>query len=726
LNFHHVFDLIGILKKLREDYKMSNILLQTKTNKTVAEGKFYPLGATLTPKGVNFTLYSKHAQEVFLLLFDHPQDQPTDIIKLENKTKFIWHTFVYGLKSGQLYGYKVRGNFNPRQGLRFNENKFLLDPYAKAFTGKVVNTDNLLLAYNPEDSFKDLSLDNRDNTGVMPKCIVIDDSFDWQDDADFDISLEKSIIYEVHLKGFTAHSSSGVKHPGSYLGFIEKIPYLKKLGITAVEFLPLQEFYVEDMLISKGLTNYWGYNTIGFFAPESSYAAGTAPGCQVQEFKTLVRELHKFGIEVILDVVYNHTGEGNELGPTISFKGIDNPTYYSLTGDSEGPARYYMNYTGCGNSLNAADPYIIRFMMDSLRYWVEVMHVDGFRFDLASVLGRENGAFTKTSAFFDALSQDPLLNKVKLIAEPWDIATYQVGNFPVDWSEWNGRFRDTLRKFGKGDGGQIKDLGWRLTGSADLYGDDGRSAYNSINFITCHDGFTLNDLVSYNYKHNEANLECNNDGTNDNNSWNCGIEGETDDLNIISLRKQLVKNYFCYLLFSYGTPMLLGGDEFLRTQKGNNNAYCQDNELNWFNWDFIKKYEDIFNFCRKTIALTKKFKALQRRKYSAEHDGLHIEWFGKNLDSPDWDNFDERTLSVKMSDKFSTGEGYSIFIIFNVDYKPQQVMLPLLSDGMVWRRIIDTSLTAGEDFLEPDNSVLITPSASYLANPRSTVVLFSK
>ncbi|MDA8122653.1 MAG: alpha-amylase family glycosyl hydrolase, partial [Deltaproteobacteria bacterium] len=465
--------------------------LRHRTARKISEGNHYPLGATLGGDGVNFCLYSLNAEEVYLLLFDRTDGDPTDVIKMENRTRFVWHVFVHGLAAGQLYGYRVRGPHNPARGMRFNGNKLLVDPYAKALTGKFANTDNLLLAYDPSSPSRDLSIDRRENAGVVPKCVVIDDRFDWQGDKPPALPLEKLILYEVHVKGFTAHPSSGVANRGTYLGFIGKIPYLKELGVNAVELLPIQEYHVDDFLISKGLTNYWGYNTIGFFAPESSYGSNRSPGSQVAEFKTLVRELHRAGIEVFLDVVYNHTAEGNELGPTMCFKGIDNTTYYMLTGGPADPGRYYMNYTGCGNSLNLANPHVIRVVMDSLRYWVEVMHVDGFRFDLASVLGREEGMFRNSASFFDAISQDPVLQRVKLIAEPWDLGTYQVGNFPVDWSEWNGRFRDTVRKFVKGDGGQIRDLGWRLTGSADLYGDDGRSAYSSVNFVTCHDGFTL-------------------------------------------------------------------------------------------------------------------------------------------------------------------------------------------------------------------------------------------
>ncbi len=630
-------------------------------------------------------------------------------------------------------GTKSEANFSPGYGMRFNENKLLIDPYAKALTGKFKNMDNLLLAYDPNSPVRDLSKDGCDNTPVVPKSIVVDDHFDWQGDVPPDIPFQQLIIYEVHLKGFTAHRSSGVKEPGTYLGFIEKIPYLKDLGVTAVEFLPLQEFYVEDFLVNRGLTNYWGYNTIGFFAPESSYSTKRFPGCQVNEFKTLVRELHKAGIEIIMDVVYNHTGEGNELGPTLCFKGIDNPTYYCLTGTPTEPYRYYMNYTGCGNSLNLAHPHVIRLVMDSLRYWVEVMHVDGFRFDLASVLGRENGFFQKSASFFDAISQDPILNRVKLIAEPWDIGTYQVGNFPVDWSEWNGKFRDTIRRFGKGDGGQVRDLGWRLTGSADLYGDDGRSAYNSINFITCHDGFTLHDLVSYNNKHNEANLENNQDGSNDNHSWNCGVEGETDDIHIIHLRKQLVKNYICYLLFSCGTPMILGGDEFMRTQRGNNNAYCQDNEISWFQWDEVKKNRDILDFFKKAIAFEKRYTILQRRKFflGTDLDADHIPdltWFGKDLGKPSWDDPELRTLCYQIDggDERSELGDYHLFFILNADFNLQSIRLPELTNGRQWYRVIDTSLKSGEDFLDVGKEIRIDPPDHYLANPRSTVVLIGK
>ncbi|MBF8258631.1 MAG: glycogen debranching enzyme GlgX, partial [Actinobacteria bacterium] len=568
---------------------------------------------------------------------------------------------------------------------------------------------------------------------IVPKSIVVDDAFDWQGDAPLDHDFEKICIYEVHPKGFTAHPSSRVEHPGTYLGFIGKIPYLKWLGINAVELLPVHEYYVEDFLRNKGLTNYWGYNSIGFFAPESSYGTGRFPGCQVSEFKILVRELHKAGIEVILDVVYNHTGEGNERGPTLCFKGIDNPTYYCLTGTSSEPYRYYHNHTGTGNTMNLAHPHVIRFVMDSLRYWVETMHVDGFRFDLASVLGREDGMFRNSASFFDAISQDPVLNRVKLIAEPWDLGTYQVGNFPIDWSEWNGKFRDMVRGFAKGDAGKDRDMGWRLTGSADLYGEDGRSPFNSINFITCHDGFTLNDLVSYNEKHNEANGEENRDGTNDNNSWNCGAEGESEDIAIRKLRAQLIKNHICCLIFSSGTPMILGGDEFLRTQKGNNNAYCQDNEISWFDWTLAEKNGDILEFVRKAIGFTRRYPVLQRRKFfrgvDLDADGVKdITWFGASRNRPDWDDPEARTLCYMLdgSEGSSNREDYLLFFIFNADYRERKVGIPQSPGGTTWYRVVDTSLESGIDFLDRGNELPIDPVDSYLAAPRSTVVLLGR
>ena len=701
-----------------------------RTTRGLSRGLWYPLGASLSGDGVNFALYSRSAEEVWLLLFDAPDGDPTDVIRLTERTRFTWHVLVHGLKAGQLYGYRVGGPFDPRRGLRFNDNKLLIDPYAKALTGKARGDGGLLLGYDPASPLGDLSRDTRDDAPCVPKGIVVDDAFDWQGDRPPAIPFESSFVYEVHVKGFTAHPSSRVTRPGTYLGFIEKIPHLVSLGITAVELLPVHETFVDDSLLRRGLTNYWGYNTIGFFTPESSFASGARPGCQVDEFKTLVRELHRAGIEVILDVVYNHTAEGSELGPTLSFRGIDNPTYYTLTGPPDQPGRYYMNETGCGNGLDLSQAPVIRLVMDSLRYWVEVMHVDGFRFDLASVLGREYGAFRGGAPFFDAVSQDPVLCRVKLIAEPWDLGTYQVGNFPVNWAEWNGRFRDTARRFMKGDAGQVRDLGWRLTGSADLYGDDGRSAWNSINFVTCHDGFTLRDLVTYNGKHNEANLEGSRDGTDDNNSWNCGIEGETSDPGVNRLRRQMVRNHACLLLFACGTPMILGGDEIYRTQAGNNNAYCQDGPLTWFDWDEAAEHAGITLFFRQAIALCRRYPILQRRKFllgedlSADHIP-DIEWYGADLRPPVWDDSELRTLCYQLNGGAAPGGGrYRLFLILNADWRPKEICLPALSAGWTWRRIIDTGLDGGEEFSEAEPP--IARQDLYVAPPRAFVVLVGR
>ena len=710
--------------------------LAQNTTKVVGEGAYFPLGATVSADGVNFAVHSKNAAAAYLLLFDSPDGNPTDVIELTHRDRDVWHVFVHGLRPGQLYGYKMGGDYRPEWGQRFNEAKLLLDPYAKAVTGKFANIDNLLLAYDPGAGGRDLVPDGRDNSTIVPKAIVVDDTFDWQETVSPALDLAELIVYEVHVKGFTAHPSSSVAHPGTYLGFIEKIPHLTRLGVNAVELLPVHEYYIDDFLRDKGLTNYWGYNSIGFFAPESSYATGQSPGCQVAEFKTLVRELHRAGIKVILDVVYNHSGEGNEMGPTLSFRGLDNRSYYSLTGPPDAPQRYYMNYTGCGNSLRFESSAVIRLVMDSLRYWVEVMRVDGFRFDLASVLGRDDeGGFNASAAFFDAAAQDPVLNRYRtiLIAEPWDTGTYQVGNFPVDWSEWNGRFRDTVRRFVKGDGAQVADLGSRMTGSADLYGDDGRSPYNSVNFITCHDGFTLHDLVSYDEKHNQENGEGNQDGSNDNNSWNCGVEGDTDDPEVLALRCKQMKNFACYLLLASGTPMIQGGDEFARTQHGNNNAYCQDSETSWFDWTLVARNQDLVDFFAAMIAFTQRFPVLQQRKFflgkDLSSDGIDdLTWFAPDLSPPDWNNAELRTLCYQLDaaeDRANVGAS-RLYVILNGDSESHRITLPPPPDGSAWLRAIDTSLPAGQDCAQAGAEVPIEPAGHYIANPRSTVVLLAR
>ena len=696
----------------------------------VTRGNWFPLGATCTADGVNFALYSAHATGVVLQLYADSGGNASEEIRLESRTRYVWHVHVAGLRAGQLYGYRVEGPHVPEQGLRFNARKLLIDPYARALSGVCRDVQNLLLGYDAASPERDLSLDNRDNAALVPKAVVIDDAFDWGGDVPPDLPFETMVIYEVHVKGYTAHPSSRVTHPGTYLGFIEKIPHLVALGINAIEFLPVHAHVDESFLGERGLSNYWGYNTIAFFAPEPAYGTGRQPGREVGEFKTLVRALHRAGIEVILDVVFNHSAEGSELGPTLSLRGIDNPSYYTLSGPADQPARYYANYTGCGNSLDPTQGATIRLIMDSLRYWVEIMHVDGFRFDLAAVLGRAAGNFARTGALFDAIAQDPVLHRAKLIAEPWDLGAYEVGNFPVDWSEWNGRFRDTVRRFVKGDAGQLADLGWRLTGSADLYADDGRSAYNSINFITCHDGFTLNDLVSYDGKHNGANLEGNRDGSDDNHSWNCGAEGPTDDAAILALRRRLAKNHLCLLMLAMGTPMLSGGDEFLRSQRGNNNAYCQDNPISWHDWEQAAREAGITRFVALLIAFTRRCDVVQQRKCLQGADGgaQDIAWYGADLQAPRWDDPQARTLCMALdSGESSEPLGrYAVLTIFHAGAALQPVQLPAALPGTRWHRVIDTSLPDGQDIMASENEVALDPADVYLVNPRTTVVLLAR
>lgn len=709
--------------------------LQHKTDKDISAGSHVRLGATLTEAGVNFALYSQHAHAVFLLLFDEGPDDPTDVIQIEHTTDHIWHVFIRGLVAGQLYGYAVAGEYDPGQGKRFNQYKLYIDPYAKAINGKFRTQDNLIFAYDTHAEEKDRVMDMRYDHHCVPRSIVIDDAFDWQGDASPKVPMEELVIYEAHLKGFSAHPSSGVEHPGTYLGFIEKIPYLKELGINAVELLPVQEFFVRSELLDAGLTDFWGYNTIGFFAPESSYSTGSRPASQVDEFKTLVRALHTAGIEVILDVVYNHTGEGSELGPTLCFKGIDNQTYYSLIASPDSPdepARYYLNDTGCGNTFNIEHPAVMRLVLDSLRYWVEVMHVDGFRFDLASILARVKGEFSGQSEFFKAVALDPVLRTVKMIAEPWDLTTYQVGNFPKGWSEWNGKFRDTARRFLKGEESQAADMAKRLTGSADLYQDDGRHPYNSINFITCHDGFTLHDLYAYNEKHNEANQEDNRDGADDNHSCNCGAEGETDDPAIISFRVQMIKNALCLLLFSSGTPMILYGDELMRTQHGNNNAYCQDNELTWFDWSAVEKNAALLDFCKKAIAFTKTYPIVRHKHFfsgETEKEGSvpDVSWFGRHRDRPKWESPKLKTLACLLSGaEVPSEEGdYFVFLVFHMHHRGISIDLPQ-HEGFTWSHVVDTAARPGDDFRTAGNESPLRDQNKYHAKAYSVNVFVAK
>ncbi len=701
--------------------------------KRVREGSPYPQGATPAEGGVNFALFSKYAEGVDLLFFKHPLDStPTEIIQVNNRTNFVWHCFVEGLAPGQLYAYRVRGPYQPQNGLRFNLNRLLIDPYARAITGKFV-PGVCHLGYDPASPLADLSFNGLANTGGAPKCIVIDNQFDWEEDAPPRIPLRETVIYEVHLKGLTAHATSGVKYPGAYLGVIEKIPYLKSLGITAVEFLPVHHCHSEQSLLNKGLTNYWGYNTLGFFAPDSRFSTGSYPGCQVREFKQMVKALHKAGLEIILDVVYNHTCEGDERGPTLSFRGIDNITYYRLQTDK----RYYTDYSGCGNTLNFDEFQVVRMVMDSLRYWVQEMRVDGFRFDLATILGREKSGYSRGAGFFKAIHQDPVLAGVKLIAEPWDAGygSYQLGNFPSDWAEWNGAYRDCVRKFVKGIPGMLPDMGRRLTGSPDFFAGKGRTPFDSINFITCHDGFTLNDLVSYEKKHNQANLENNKDGVNDNNSFNCGLEGITTDPSIMELRKKNIKNFFAILLISQGVPMLLGGDEFLRTQRGNNNAYCQDNEISYFDWSLADTNQDMIDYVRKMIAFRKRYPHFYQDRFFTGRDLnldsiKDINWYAEDCGPQDWACPEKGFLVFLIQGSELTGAAArekerDILVIINALKTGRIFSLPRAGSGAVYYRILDTSRPYGQDLLADEDAAPLH-GRFYRVAPQSVVILVSK
>ncbi len=667
----------------------------------------YPLGATWLGNGVNFAVFSETATSVDLCLFDSLDAQQENIrIPVTEQTDQVWHIFLPDVKPGQLYGYRVSGPYQPEHGLRFNSSKLLIDPYAKAIAGEI-NWADEMFAYVVGSEQENLARDFRDDAWGMPKSVVIDNAFDWGGDKRPGTPLHSSIIYEVHVKGFTKLWPDVPEElRGTYagVGSAAAIKYFKELGVTAVELLPVHAHVDDKTLIDHGLTNYWGYNTIAFFAPQAEYSSAGALGGQVREFKTMVRNLHAAGIEVILDVVYNHTGEGNHLGPTLSFRGVDNIAYYRLT--PENP-RLYLDFTGTGNTFNLLHPRTLQLVMDSLRYWVNDMHVDGFRFDLASTLARDHAGVNKLHAFFEIIHQDPVLSQVKLIAEPWDVGEggYQVGNFPVLWAEWNGKYRDTVRSFWKGDEGKVNEMAYRLTGSPDLYQHDGRRPYASINFVTAHDGFTLTDLVSYNEKHNEANGDNNSDGDNNNQSWNCGAEGPTDDPKIDILRRKQRRNFLTTLFLSQGVPMLLGGDEFGRTQNGNNNAYCQDNELSWITWQRAEKQNQLLEFTKKLIQLRKDHPVFRRPKFfqGRRIRGSEIKdvmWFnpgGNEMSEEEWASPFVRCLGMLLSGDtvdVLTFEGEPIrddtFLLFiNAHYEPIPFVLPG-QEHLGWELILDT------------------------------------
>jgi glycogen operon protein len=694
-------------------------------------GSPYPLGAVFDGGGTNFSIFSEVADRIELCLFD--DDGSETRVTLPERNGMIWHGYLPRVSPGQRYGYRVHGPFDPERGLRCDPSKLLLDPYAKAIDGDY-EWNEALFSYrfdNPDER-------NEDDSGpYAAKSVVINPYFDWANDRPLRIPYNESVIYEAHVKGMT------MRHPaipedvrGTYAGMAHPamIRHLRKLGVTAVELLPVHQFVNDSTLVDKGLSNYWGYNTIGFFAPHSGYASFGTRGEQVLEFKAMVRSLHRAGIEVILDVVYNHTAEGNHMGPTLSMRGIDNGAYYRLVDDDP---RYYMDYTGTGNSLNARNPHTLQLIMDSLRYWVTEMHVDGFRFDLAATLAREFYDVDRLSAFFDIVQQDPVVSQVKLIAEPWDVGPggYQVGNFPPLWTEWNGKYRDTVRDFWRGEAGTLGEFASRITGSSDLYQDDGRRPFASINFVTAHDGFTLNDLVSYNDKHNEANGEDGNDGANDNRSWNCGVEGPTDDPEILALRAKQRRNFIATLFLSQGVPMLLHGDELGRTQQGNNNVYCQDNETSWIDWGLAKENADLVAFTGRMAALRAEHPVFRRRKFFQGRplrkgdDRRDIAWFnpdGAEMTEADWDTDFGRAVGVflngdAMDELDRRGEWVtddSFLLCFNAWHEAVDFRIPDGEYGSNWEVVVDTSTESVEP---PDRH--LAGGSTLPVPPRSLVVL---
>ena len=674
-------------------------------------GRPYPQGATWDGEGVNFALFSEHAEAVELCLFDHRGRRELQRIKLREQTDRVWHCYLPEARPGQLYGYRVYGPYQPQHGHRFNPNKLLLDPYAKSIVGTLAWSD-AHFGYRIGHQRADMSFDRRNNAEGVPKSQVIDPAFSWGEDRRPNIPWHDTVIYEMHVRGFTMrHPQVPPQYRGTYaaLATAPVIDYLRRLGVTAIELMPVHFFINDRHLVEKGLSNYWGYNSIGYFAPHQAYAASEQ---SEREFKTMVKTLHSAGIEVILDVVYNHTAEGNHLGPTLCFRGIDNASYYRLVHDDP---RYYMDYTGCGNTLNMLHPRVLQLIMDSLRYWIEEMHVDGFRFDLAAALARELHAVDRLGAFFDIIHQDPIISRVKLIAEPWDLGEggYQVGGFPVGWTEWNGKYRDVIRDYWKGEGGLIGELAYRMSGSSDLYEHSGRRPYASVNFITAHDGFTLRDLVSYNEKHNEANLDDNRDGENHNRSWNCGVEGPTDDPQVRELRMRQTRNFLTTLFLSQGVPMLLAGDESGRTQQGNNNAYCQDNELTWHDWTLNREDQDLLTFVRQLIRLRRDHRVFRRRSFfqnrairgDSVRDIVWLDPNGSEMTELQWRESFARSLGVFLSgralnERNERGQiviDSDFLLLVNAHHERVDFDIPAQPADARWVLRLDTADPAGFD-----------------------------
>jgi isoamylase len=671
-------------------------------------GTPYPLGATWDGEGVNFSIFSEHADGVELCLYDTPEaDRETHRIDLRERTDLIWHCYLPDVRPGQLYGYRIRGPYDPLRGHRFNHHKLLLDPYAKAVTGTIRWSD-ALFGYTVGHPDEDLSFDTRDSAGDMAKCVVVDTAFAWRDDRSPRTPWNRTVIYECHVRSMTRlHPGVAPEHRGTYLGMVSDpiIDHLRSLGITAAELMPVHQFVRDRRLVDAGLTNYWGYNTISFLAPDVGYATAGL-GQQVGEFKSMVKAMHRAGIDVILDVVYNHTGEGNHLGPTLSLRGVDNVAYYRLQPDNP---RYYMDFTGTGNSLNMLHPRAMQLIMDSLRYWITEMHVDGFRFDLAPVLARELYEVNRLGTFFDIIQQDPLISQVKVIAEPWDVGPggYQVGNFPIGWAEWNGRFRDAVRRYWRGDLGMVPEMASRLSGSADIYESSGRRTYATINFITAHDGFTLNDLVSYEHKHNEANLEDNRDGADANFGKNWGAEGPTGSAYIRRQRERMKRNLIATLVFSQGVRMFLMGDEMGRTQQGNNNAYAQDNEISWLNWDLSGRDRKLLEFTRECLRIFRANPVLRRRSFFTGKpvgpDGAKdLTWVrpgGGEMTDQDWADSSNQIIGMLLHGR-ATDEvdergrpifGDTLLMLLNASTRSRLFALPRMERAGLWTEAINTA-----------------------------------
>ena len=680
--------------------------------RAMRSGNPYPLGATWDGQGVNFSLFSQHATGVELCLFDAEAPGVEERLPLRQVRHHIWHGYVPRIGPGQHYGYRVHGPYEPAAGLRFNPNKLLIDPYTKAIAG-AFDWGAPVHGYRRGHNEMDMSFDDRDDACGVPRGVVIDPAFDWEDDRPPRRPWNETVIYEVHVKGFTIqHPGIPVDLRGTYAGLASPvaIDYLRQLGVTAVELLPVHAMLDELHLTRHGLVNYWGYNTLGYFAPAARYAASPDPCGEVREFKEMVKALHRAGIEVILDVVYNHSCEDNEFGPTITFRGLDNPVYYRL---APGRERYYVDYSGTGNSLDVRHPQVLQLITDSLRYWVQEMHVDGFRFDLASTLARQLHEVDRLAPFFNVIHQDPVLSTVKLIAEPWDVGEggYQAGNFPLLWSEWNGKYRDTVRRFWRGDESYTDDLAYRLTGSSDLFGDDGRSPQASINFVTAHDGFTLTDLVSYNHKHNGANHEGNQDGANENYSWNHGVEGPTKNSQIVALRERQKRNFLATLLFSQGVPMLSGGDEIGRTQRGNNNAYCQDNDVSWFDWELGAREQAMLDFTRRALELRRSHPSLRRTSFfqgrpkngpAGPKDIIWLRPDGSEMTGADWSTAWVRSLGMLLSaegldELDACGEAQAddtLLLLLNAFHAPVAFRLPTTTAAGGWQVLLDSEPAA--------------------------------